>query len=1123
MKEIDELNQAILALEAQRTLLGDRVVDAAQASLREKLANLEDYAPTGRQRRLVSVLFLDIANSTRLSQGLEPEEVQEIIGGILKRLAAPVENLGGQVIQYVGDGFMAVFGLKVTRENDARQAVRAGLAILAECPACAAELEQRHHMPGFNVRLGINTGRVVSGRFSEAQSPVMGLTVSLASRMEEAAQPGSLLISQFTYQHVRGAFDVEALKPVSAKGFPRRVVVYRVQAARPRTFRTFTRGVQGLETRLVGRAAELAELQAALNHTIKEHQTCLTTIKGEAGVGKSRLLYEFDRWIAQFPTPVAAFKVRPSLQMADVPFSVLRELISYHLGILTTDPAELTRRCLVEAVSAVLQDEPEMKAHFIGTLLGFDFSGSPYLQGVENDPRQLSTRGQLYLTEYLSASAGTSATIFMIDDIHWADAPSVSFIIQFIQQHPQLPLLVVCLGRPPLVEIFPGLWQEDMQAELPPGRLQLSLGPLSPSASQELLAEILRNVEALPEQLSRRILDRADGNPFYLEEFIQALLDAKVIRSSPRRGRWKLDLARLGSLELPDTLVALLEARLDNLDADHRALLQQAAVIGAVFWRSALQAVHSAPPILDADLALLARRGFIYTQEPSTFEDTEEYHFHHALLRDVAYQALLKPDRMSDHGKVASWLVETTKASGRSGEFASIIADHYEQAGELLIAADWYTQAGERARHQGAPEQARTFFDHALSLLPPEVGPSTPAADLARHWQALAGRDEVLGILGDTAARMADDRALVELAILIGDDHLIAEAYYRQSFSLGQGGYYSLQLDSLRLGLQFAQRVGDQSRQALLLGLKVLCEERLGDLESAARTAMNALSCAYEASDDQVIARNVINVSGYYTEIGDMARAVQLLEQQLPIMHRSGNIQDEVVGLSNLGYTYILLGLPEVSIPTLKKCIAISQTIGQRKICVYGGLNLALAYLHHGDQAAALEQLSSCLPALLEMNDVFYHAIATTYQGLIFEQGSRVQEALACFAQASARLAEIGAPHNLQDARAGIARCQLVLQDLPAAQREVTLLWQYLEQHGGGGLEFPVLAYETCADFFSTIDQVTLARHAVGAGYGELILRAGRISLPEWCQSFLERVPEHRRIRERWQKYMDTK
>ncbi len=1127
--QIEKLQASIRGLEAQRGALGEAVVGPALAALRQQLAELEGRQPATQRRRLVTVLFLDIANSTLMSQGLEPEEIREIMGGALKRLSAPVDAQGGQVIQFMGDGFEAVFGLNKVQETDAHMAVRAGLAILGEARACAEELERSRKLPGFNVRVGINTGRVVEGAFSKAESPVMGLTVALAARVEQASLPGTVFISQFTYQQVRGAFDVEPLPPIEAKGFDQPVAVYRVLAARPRTFRTFTRGVEGIRTSLIGREAELRQLQEALTHTVQSHETRLVTIVGEAGVGKSRLLYEFDRWVARATSRMIAFKGRASPQTMAVPFGLLRDMISYRLGTLTSDPVQATRQRLVETLSAFLGDEPAMKAHFIGSLLGFDFSDSPYLQGVENDPRQLRERAQLYLTQYFTAVARKATTILMLDDIHWADDLSMCFITQLVRTCPQLPLFVVCLARSHLNERFPGWGQEEACDDpslpvLPPpqGSLMLALGPLSRQASTELLSEILRNVETLPHALRERILDSADGNPFYLEELIQALVDAKAIRKGQGEGSWKVDSERLGSLELPATLVALLEARLDSLDSAQRVLVQQASVIGRVFWRSALQAVRGDKPIADAELKALSRRGFFYPQETSTFAGTEEYCFHHALLRDAAYQVLLKPDRQAYHSQAAAWLVGATQEGGRAGEFAPVIAEHYEAAGERDLAADWYTLSGTRARSQGAPVQARAFFDRALALLPPVTGLTLAAADRRRRWQALAGRDEVLGILGDTQARMADDEALVALAESTGDEALVAEACYRQGYTFGASGQYLKEREAYIRGLEAARRAHDRRCEALILGLNVMCEVRLGDLEAAAQTSVTALKCAEELADDLVLARTLTNVSAFYMETGDMGRAAQLLERQLAINRCTGNIEGEVIGLSNLGYAYILLGVPAEGISVLRRCTDMAHTIGHRSFNAYGCLNLALAYLRSGDPPAALAELDQCLPELRAMNDKFGLAVGQVYSALAKEQAGQVNEALADFEQAAATLGEIGALDNVHDAEAGVARCLLALDNLESARRYATPVWDYLQRRAMVGMEFPVLAYETCAKVFSASGQGSLARQVVEAGYRELMARAGRISLPEWRRSFLEHIPEHRRIQARWQDNIET-
>jgi len=1127
MQEIDELLQAISALEAQRQVLGDRVVDAALVPLREKLAILQGREPVTQQRRLVTMLFTDIVDSTLMSQGLEPEEVLEIMDGALKRLSAPVDAYGGQVTRFMGDGFLAVFGLTRVHENDARQAVRAGLAIMTESRLYAQDVENRLHVPGFDTRIGINTGWVAAGGFSEAEATIMGLNVSLAARMEEAAQPGALFITQSTYQHVRGAFDVEALPEIEAKGFPEPINVYKVIAARPRTFRTVTRGVEGIETSLIGREAELHQLQEVLSHTIHGVETRLVTVIGEAGVGKSRLLYEFDRWVAQVPSRIIAFKVRSSPQMTSVPYATLRDLICYRLGVLTTDPVEVTRQRMIDELSDFIEEEPELKADFVGSLLGFDFSNSPYLQGVESDPKQFQERAQRYLIQYINAITSQYTTVLMLDDIHWSDELSLGFITQLVQECPNLPLLVVCLARPSLLERYPSWGMDVLGAETASptapiqGSLKLTLGSLTPECSRELLDEILGDAGALPDEMRDHLLHNAGGNPYYLEEFIQALLDAKAIRRSEPGGTWKLDPDGLRRMEMPTTLIALLEARLDSLSASEKALVQQASVIGQVFWHSTLQALHGDEPILEGELKTLTKRGLIYLQETTSFSGTDEYHFHHGLLRDVAYQTLFKSVRQGYHAKVADWLIGATQNAGRVGEFAPIIAEHYELSGKSVLAAEWYTNAGARTKSQGAPVQALTFYNRALELLSLAASPSSPDDNFERRWQALSGRDEVLGNLGETEKRMADDAALVSMAESAGDDCLLAEAYYRQGYYLGVIGQYQKEHEAYVSGLAAAVRAQDRKREAMILGLKVFCEVRLDDLETAARTALEALQCAEELGDDEVLARILINVSPFYTHTGDIGRTTQLLERGLSIIRRIGNIEGEAITLSNLSYVYILLGMTDEAIPALQRCIKLSQAIDHRSFLAYGSLNLGLAHLRGDDPSSAIAELGQCLVEFEAMNDVIDHSTCQTYAAMARERTGRISEALAGFERAAGKLEEIGIIGYAYDAKAGIARCLLALNNLEAARQQAALVWDYLQQ-GKVGMEFPILGYETCADIFEAAGEATMARRIIEAGYHELITRAHWISLPELRQSYLERVPEHQRIQARWQEYSNT-
>jgi class 3 adenylate cyclase len=344
MSERERLERAIVALEGQRAALGDAVVDPAIAGLRQQLDTLAERDSPEQQRKLATVLFADIVGSTQMSQGLDPEEIVEVMDGGLQRLAAPIEEHGGRVTRFMGDGFKAVFGVPVAHENDAEQAIRAGLRILEVAQAYSAELEATRRLRGFSVRVGINTGLVIVGGVSEAEDTVMGLAVNLGARIESAAPAGGLMISHHTYRHVRGVFDVEPLEPVEVKGFPEPVSVYLVAQAKPRAFRIPTRGVEGIETRMIGRQAELSQLKQAYQRALDEREAQVVTVVGEAGVGKSRLLYEFLNWLELRTEMIWLFRARATERMRDQPYGLLRAVLADRFQIQDSDPAGVARQ-----------------------------------------------------------------------------------------------------------------------------------------------------------------------------------------------------------------------------------------------------------------------------------------------------------------------------------------------------------------------------------------------------------------------------------------------------------------------------------------------------------------------------------------------------------------------------------------------------------------------------------------------------------------------------------------------------------------------------------------------------------------------------------------------------------
>jgi len=1103
MSELRQLQQAIHALEALRPSMGDEVVDAALLPLRQRLVALTGNTATSQARlKLVTILFADVIGSTYLSRQLDTEDMMAIMNGAMERFGTIIEQHDGRVMKYMGDGLMAVFGETISREDDAERAVQAGLDLLEEAQRYARYIKRRWRLGGFDVRVGIDTGQVVLGGGVEADSSAIGMTVNLASRMESSAPPGALRITQSTYRHVQGLFEVQIQPLLKVKGRDQPIQTYLVLRAKKRPFRAITRGIEGIETRMIGRERELAVLQDHFKEAIQENKTHFITIVGDPGLGKSRLLYEFENWLRLRPMPVSVYKSRSILQLSKNPYNLFRFMFAYLFSIRGSDPGPTANEKLEKGLAEFLENEAQMKAHIIGSLLGYDFTGSPHLMSLQDDPYQIRDRALLYLTQYFSSAAKHSPTVIFLEDIHWADRPSLEAVQYLVRECSQLPLIVICLTRPELLEKVEGWGQESILADT--SHYWLQLKPLPDDACRLLLLEVLQKVEDFPEELAGRIVNHAEGNPFYVEEIVKVLIDDGVIQKNHSGDTWSLQVQYPESLRLPQTLISVLQARLDSLPAAERSVLQKAAVVGRIFWRGTLETLEDGGTSIDGILERLTGRELIYQRSDSAFSGDDEYIFKHALLWEATYNTVLKPARQRFHRRAADWLAMMTKASGRILEYSVLIGEHYAQGGESKQAADWFIKAGNRAKDQGSLSEAYDFFSRTLLLIPDELSPS--------RWPALLGRSEVLGILGRAEARAADDAMLLALAHEAGDDNWLAEAYYRAGYHIATGGEDQEALKSYETALVSAERAGNKKLETLILGTKTLSLTRLGEIEAASTAAEEALVRARALEDGPTLARTITNVALFHAEIGNNGRALELLEQQVSLTRTLGDRFGESIGLNNLGYNFLILGQYQKGLEILQQSLALTTTLGAKRISAYNRLNQALAHWRLGDGQAARPILAQAIADMVAVEDNFGQAVGYAYLAHVMESCGEPGLASQYFDEAKQALDHIGAHAYVNDALAGLARIELDQGRVEKACQYCREVSVYIEEHGAKGLEFPILAYTSCARVFQAAGELEAARTAVEDGYAELMDHADKIVDPIWRQSLLDNVSEHREI-----------
>jgi class 3 adenylate cyclase/tetratricopeptide (TPR) repeat protein len=594
------------------------------------------------ERKVVSVLFCDLVGFTAAAELADPEDVRARLRPYHARVRTEIERYGGSVEKFVGDAVMAVFGAPVAHEDDAERAVRAGLRVLEaieDLNAAQSNLDLR-------VRIGINTGETVvelAARPELGEGIVAGDVVNTAARLQSAAPVGGIAVGELTYRQTERLFEYERLVPVQVKGKAEPVVIWRPRGTleRPGAARTVS---------LVGRDEEVQRLRGRLDRMLRERRGGLVTIVGEPGIGKSRLLAEL-RASASGVAGSVIWRQGRCLSYGDgIAFWALGEIVKAHAGIFESDTAQAATEKL-DAVLPDVDERPWLRARLL-PLLGVD-SGRP------------ASREESFTawTRFLEAIADEGAAI-VIEDLHWADMALLDFLSQLAERVDRVPLLVVCTARPELYDRRPG-WAESRHSDT------ITLAPLSEQETAELVSALIPR--RISEATRRVILARANGNPLYAEEIVRLLADKTLLEDG------------LADVPVPDSLQALIAARLDMLPADRKSLLQDAAVAGNVFWPTALAAIGSRDPH-DVELALreLARKQLIRPSDDRSMGGERAYAFWHTLVRDVAYAQISRVGRAQRHRAAAEWLEE--RAGERVGDVADVLAYHYLTTLELASA-----------------------------------------------------------------------------------------------------------------------------------------------------------------------------------------------------------------------------------------------------------------------------------------------------------------------------------------------------------------------------------------------------------------------------------------------------
>ncbi|HVR14014.1 MAG TPA: AAA family ATPase [Gaiellaceae bacterium] len=873
------------------------------------------------ERKVVTIVFCDLVGSTARAEQLDPEDVRAELSSYHARVRSELERHGGTVEKFIGDAVVAVFGAPLVHEDDAERAVRSALAIRDWA------LEE----DAVDVRLAVNTGEAlvsINARADAGEGLVAGDVINTAARLQTAAPVNGILVGEKTYRATEGPIEYRERESVAAKGKQEPIGVWEAVSAR---------SLFGVDvdlkpsTRLVGRRRELDLLVDALGRARAEREPQLVTIVGVPGMGKSRLVQELSTWIEAEPELIRWRQGRSLPYGEGVSYWGLGEMVKAEAGILESDAAPVAESKLRETVARVCG---EQEVDWLRPML------QP-LVGITVDASSGDRRGEAFAAwrRFLEGLAAERATVLVFEDLHWADDGLLDFVDSLVDWATDVPLLVVATARPELLARRPHWGGGKTNAAT------LSLAPLSEAETTELVHAILER-SVLPADVQAAVLARAGGNPLYAEEFARMVAERGDVHDG-------------GDFVLPDSVQGLISARLDLLTRAEKELLQDAAVVGKVFWPGALTANRDAAALDDA-IRGLERKEFVRRERRSSVEGELQYAFRHVLVRDVAYGQIPRVTRAERHEQVADWIERRV----RSEDAAELLAHHYSNALEYGRAAGRdvsevirrarvaLRDAGRRAVALNSYVNAARFFEAAVELTP-EDDPDWPRLVLEQ-----AEASVYVDISSDQRLRSARE------VLLAGDVHDAARA------EVVLGEYRWLRGDQAGSNEHFivaeglAKRMTDENAKLRVLAnlgrFAMLNDEN----ERAVVLGRPALALAVKLGGDEMRAHVLNNIGVARVALGE-PEGLDDLEASLEIARRAGG-PEHVRACGNLASVLACEGQLQRAAELHREGLRVSQEIGYEEPTRWLWTEVANDHMLAGDWEEARRIVDELIPGYEE-------------------------------------------------------------------------------------------------------------------------------------------------------------
>lgn len=929
---------------------GSKFCDECGFKFDQDMVPQKQEPQTEGERKHVTVLFSDLSGYTTMSEKLDPEKVKEITGRIFREVSKIIANYDGFVEKYAGDAVMALFGVPGVHEDDPIRAIKAAREIHDCVEAFSPEIENKIGQ-SIAMHSGINTGLVVTGEVDVDRGThgVAGDAVNVAARLSEAARAGEILVDHKTFTRAEGYFDFEDVESIKFKGKSESIQIHKFVSFKEKPQKIHR--LHGLRANLIGRKSEMAQLAEAVEN-LKQDKSSVISIIGAAGTGKSRLVQEFKSTLNSGTIQWLEGHAYPYAQ--NIPYFLLIDLFDRVFQIKEGDSADHKKQ-KIEVGVAGLVEQKEDAIPYIGSLYSLSY---PQVDDVS--PEFWKSRLKDLSITLISSLAKKSPTIFCLEDLHWADFPTVELLRDAIFQIRQ-PALVLCVYRP-VFTLFTGHQTEALANIYHEIRLQ----DLSPSETQDMLESLLQS-RSIPADLKHFVREKAEGNPFYLEEMVNSLIESATL--SQDADQWKVTRPIIES-EISSTINGLITGRIDRLEKQAKRILQEASVIGRAFLFEILEKITELKHHIDRSLRGLEQLDLIRTR---SLQPQLEYIFKHALTQEVVYNGLLKKERREIHERIG--MVMEQLFSDRLPEFYETLAFHFTKGQSTDKAVKYLMESGEKSLKRFALDEAHQNYRKAFELL-------TPVSNMS-----FDEKRRLIHLLVEWAMVFyyrADFKGLNELfskhediAADIGDDENAGMFFAWLGFALS---FRSKQQESYQY-LHKALNIGERIKNPFVIGyactwLSIPCAS-LGLLDEGIYCGNRAKEISNSFERDQYLNFKSRAMLGYvYFFQGDSEKTYEAGKTVLDYGRRHSNIRSQVMGLWIMSFGYILESDRSSAIECLKEALAISA---DPFYSLFVKLALGTAYVAVGKDIEAEEILNEVVSFSKQFGCEFFVDFAIPY------------------------------------------------------------------------------------------------------------------------------------------------